>query len=272
MPSWGYCRNYGPAAVRQAIAKLPGLSQTYVESLDKVVDLILPAPLTPEAKEFEESQRAKENFRDDDAFEDALRLLNYSRVLVENVAEVAVQPVIDDENAALFIRKIIGSHDSGRARIITDDLHQLEIDLSAVALDEVLDFRRSGCGSEYRAYSRDVRLFVLELSQLSYAEQIAALAARRAEINDRIDELNRLTSRAFRRQLASLGFGLAGAAWTLVHGDPWGGLFAAGATAAGVSGCQYQPVGLLIPTLYVRKLNYEDENGMFRCHGSDGIA
>jgi len=91
--------------------------------------------------------------------------------------------------------------------------------LQAVALDEVLDFRRQH-GAEYRAYSRDVRRFVLELSLLSEVGKASALADRRAELDDRAEELRRVARSAFKRQAVSFGFGLAGAAWTLVHGDP----------------------------------------------------
>ena len=137
---------------------------------------------------------------------------------------------------------MLGSHDNGRAKLITDDLRHVGIDLQAVALDEVLDFRRQH-GAEYRAYSRDVRRFVLELSLLSEVGKASALADRRAELDDRAEELRRVARSAFKRQAVSFGFGLAGAAWTLVHGDPWGGIFAAGAAAGGLTRADPEPIG-----------------------------
>ena len=115
-----------------------------------------------------------------------------------------------------------------------DDLRHVGIDLTAVPLDEVLDFRRQ-YGSEYRAYSRDIRRFISELLPLSETDQGAAFMDRRAELDDRAAELRRIGRRAFRYQAISLGFGIAGAAWTLSHGDVWAAVFAAGSAAAGLS-------------------------------------
>jgi len=164
------------------------------------------------------------------------------KAVSRGVTEFAIQPVIDDEDAASYVAAVLGSHDNGRAKIITDDLRHVGIDLQAVALDEVLDFRRQH-GAEYRAYSRDVRRFVLELSLLSEVGKASALADRRAELDDRAEELRRVARSAFKRQAVSFGFGLAGAAWTLVHGDPWGGIFAAGAAAGGLTRADPEPIG-----------------------------
>src|SRR5207248_864355 len=60
----------------------------------------------------------------------------FSRLLRRYVTDVAIQPVIDDENAASFVAAAIGSHDAGRAKIVVGDLVQIGIDLSVVPLDE----------------------------------------------------------------------------------------------------------------------------------------
>jgi hypothetical protein len=154
--------------------------------------------------------------------------------LCENITDVAIQPVIDDEDAAAFVSAIINWHDAGRAKIVVGDLAQVGIDLSAVPLDEVLGFRAE-YGSEYRRYSSDVRRFALELSLMDEADQRSALMDRRAELDDRAEQLRRIGRTAFARQAISFGFGFAGAAWTLVHGDPWAGAFATGAALAGIT-------------------------------------
>jgi hypothetical protein len=158
-----------------------------------------------------------------------------SRLLVQNVNEVAIQPVIKDSNAGRFVASVIGSpaRDS-RPNIVLGDIARVGIDLSDVPLDEVIDFRRT-YGPEYRAYSKEVRDFVLSLSLMTENDRIAAIAARRADFDDRVARLQRIGRQSFKRQSISLGFGLAGAVWTLAHGDPWGAAFAAGATAAGFS-------------------------------------
>ena len=186
--------------------------------------------------------RAKQTFGDAPSQQRALTIASVSMFLVENINEVAIQPVIDDEDAAAFVAAIIGSHDNGRAKVMTGDLRHVGIDLQAVPLDEVLDFRRQH-GSEYRAYSQEVRQFVLELSLLSEVDQASAFEERRAELDERAEELRRVARSAFKRQSVGLGFGLAGAAWTIVHGDAWGGLFVAGAAAAGLSALTPGPIG-----------------------------
>jgi hypothetical protein len=157
-----------------------------------------------------------------------------SWLLRQNITDVAIQSVIDDEEAAAFVAAIIGSHDAGRAKIVVGDLAQVGVDLSTVPLDEVLGFRAE-YGNEYRRYSSDVRRFALELSLMGEADQRSALTERRAELDDRAERLRRTARAAFARQTLSFGFGFAGAAWTLVHGDPWGGVFAAGAALTGIT-------------------------------------
>ena len=125
---------------------------------------------------------------------------------------------------------------------MTGDLAYVGVDLDAIPLDEVLDFRHRH-GSDYRAYSRDVRQFMLELSLIPERDQSSALAERRAELRDRADELKRIGRSSFTRQAVSFGFGVAGAAWTLVHGDAWGAFFAGGAAAAGLSWPTPEPIG-----------------------------
>jgi hypothetical protein len=165
-----------------------------------------------------------------------------ARLLRKNVTDVAIEPVIDDEDAGGFVAALTGSHYAGRGKIVIGDLVQIGIDLSAVPLDEVLDFR-SKYGSEYRSYSNEVRKLVLELSLMDEADQPLALRERRAELEDRAEQLRKTGRAAFARQSITLGFGLAGAAWTLVHGDPWGASFAASAAAAGLSRQDPESIG-----------------------------
>ena len=166
----------------------------------------------------------------------------FSILLRRYVTDVAIQPVIDDENAASFVAAAIGSHDAGRAKIVVGDLVQIGIDLSAVPLDEVLDFR-SKYSSEYRRYSNDVRMFVLDLSLMNEADRHSALINRRAELVDRAEQLRKTGRTAFARQAISFGFGFAGAAWTLAHGDPWGAAFATAAASAGLTRQDPEPIG-----------------------------
>ena len=178
---------------------------------------------------------AKQRFGGDELSRaNTLAVAQVSMSLVQYVTDVAIQPVIDDENAAGYVAMILNTHSQSHAQIVNSDIRHVGIDLKAIPLDEVLDFRRQH-GSEYRAYSQDVRQFVLHISLLPEAERPSAISARHAELDDRAEELRRIGRSAFKRQVVSFGFGLAGAAWTLVHGDPYGALFATGATAAGLT-------------------------------------
>lgn len=158
-----------------------------------------------------------------------------SKLLSQNIKDVAVQPIIDDWNAAWFVASVIGSPvGESHPDVIVGDIARVGIDLTAVPLDEVVDFRRTH-GSEYRAYSKEVRDFVLSLSLMAENDRIAAITERRADLIDRAEQLREIGRRSFKRQSISVGIGFAGAAWTLAHADPWGAAFAAAATAAGIS-------------------------------------
>ena len=172
----------------------------------------------------------------------ALEAASASRLLSAVVTEIAIEPVIDNENAAAFVAALMGPLDGGRAKIVTGDIAQIGLDLSAVPLDEVLGFR-SQYGSEYRRYARDVRQYVLELSLMNEADRHSALMDRRAELDDRAEQLRKIGRTAFARQTIAFGFGLAGAAWTLVHGDPWGAAFATAAASAGLTRQDPEPIG-----------------------------
>ena len=145
---------------------------------------------------------------------------------------MANQPVTQDEDAASFVASVIGeAAEERRPTIVTGDLAVVGVDLSSVPLDEVLDFWRQ-YASEYRDYAKDVRQFILSSSLLSDDDQLASLADRRADIDERAEQLRGIGKRSFNRSTLALTFGIAGAAWTVAHGDPWGAAFAAGAAAA----------------------------------------
>lgn len=158
-----------------------------------------------------------------------------SRMLTQNVKDVNIQPLNYDRNAAKFVASVVGlSAGESRPDVVVGDMARVGLGLTAVPLDEVIDFRRT-YGSEYRAYSKEVREFVLSLSLMTENDRIAAIAARRADFDDRAARLRRIGRQSFKRQSIGLALGFTGAAWTLAHGDPWGAAFAAGATAAGIS-------------------------------------
>jgi hypothetical protein len=186
--------------------------------------------------------RVMRQYGSDPALLRALSVNVASRFLQKYITDVSIQPVIDDDDAASFVASAMGEGNASRAKIILSDLLYLDLDLSAVPLDEVLDFRRQ-YAVDYRSYSHDVRQFALELSLLSESDQSSALDDRHIELDYRAKQLRKIGRSEFAHRTLSMGFGFAGAAWTLAHGDAWAAVFAAGAVAAGISKAAPEPVG-----------------------------
>jgi hypothetical protein len=111
------------------------------------------------------------------------------------------------------------------------DLTAVGADLSAVPLDEILDYRKEN-GRHYRAYAKGLREFLTSQTDLPAAEQQRALDDRKQEILDQAADLRRLSRQAFGLRSAALLLSLAGAAWTIHNGDPIGALFAASTALA----------------------------------------
>lgn len=106
-------------------------------------------------------------------------------------------------------------------RVVVSDLQQVGFDLSAVPLDEVLDFRREH-GAAYRAYARDLREFVRSVSLSADGDRESAFADRREALADAAAELNRHARRAWRRPMAGFSLGVGGAAVAIATGNPVG--------------------------------------------------
>jgi hypothetical protein len=163
----------------------------------------------------------------------ALLAASRSFLLQQNITKAAIQPVIDDGNAAAYVAALIGQYPSIHAQVVLGDIANVGVNFESVPLDEVLDFRRMH-GAEFRAYAQGVRNFVLMLSLMPDQDRANELADRRDELQEAANQLNRLWRTPFVGKASALAFNLAGAAWTLAHGDPWASAFAAGATAAGL--------------------------------------
>jgi hypothetical protein len=103
--------------------------------------------------------------------------------------------------------------------VVEADLQQVTLDLSSIPLDEVLDFRRAH-GAAYRAYARDLRRFVREMSVLGPKGRDQAIADRRAELVDIADNLLQTSRKAWKRPTLALTLGIAGAAVSLASGNP----------------------------------------------------
>jgi hypothetical protein len=114
-------------------------------------------------------------------------------------------------------------------QVFSFDAEDVGVDLSAVGLDEILDFRAAH-GDAYRAYARGLRGTVAELAQAEGPEEREALLGERsAELRETAAGLA-ARSRKHWQLPAGLALGIGGAAWAVAGAD----LFGAAISAAGV--------------------------------------
>jgi hypothetical protein len=118
--------------------------------------------------------------------------------------------------------------------IVALDLETIGLNLAPVSLDEVLEFRKEH-GGEYKRYARDVREAIRELSSLPPDLRAEHLLDRREGIADRAFQLRRTAMRSWRRPLASISLGAAGAVWSAAHGDVISAALSLAAGAIGAS-------------------------------------
>jgi hypothetical protein len=140
-------------------------------------------------------------------------------------------PATDVPSVHLGLSQLLGMETMPTAANVVDlDLQVVGVDLASVPLTEILAFRDKHA-EEYRAYARDVRRFMREISALPEADRASAQTDRSAELADKALALQ-AASRAWWKRPAGVVMGLAGAAWTVATGDLVGGLLAGGAGVA----------------------------------------
>ena len=70
---------------------------------------------------------------------------------------------------------------------------------------------------------RDLRRFMIELAEVDEsADRETLLLERRQEISDLAHDLQRMTRRELRKNLAACSLGIAGGVWSFSTGDPIG--------------------------------------------------
>lgn len=102
-------------------------------------------------------------------------------------------------------------------RVVEFDLQAVAPNLSAVPLDEVLDFRNQ-YKEEHKRYMHGLRTYARQISLLPVDEQDRALADRQEELDQYAAEIKRLSRKEWRKA-ATIGLGLAGAAWQAASND-----------------------------------------------------
>lgn len=102
-------------------------------------------------------------------------------------------------------------------RVVSLDFEAVDVDLRGVPLDQILAFRKEH-GCDFRAYMRDVRETVLDLSLHGLAESERILRDRREAIDDTAAKVRKASRRLWRKG-GSLWCSLTGAAWNLATGN-----------------------------------------------------
>lgn len=116
---------------------------------------------------------------------------------------------------------------------LASDLQDVGINLTGVPLDEVLDYRARH-GVDYRAYRHALRQYATTLAAATPEDRERLAYERTEEIGDHAAAL-RAARRSFARPAAAFCLTVAGATWTLVSGDPVGGILAALSAASGLT-------------------------------------
>lgn len=99
------------------------------------------------------------------------------------------------------------------------DLATVTVDLETEPLEEVLQFREE-YGEEFRAYARQLRKFVRELSLLEPSQRAEVFHDRQQELDDLAIRLRR-TSRERWKKPAGFAMSAVGAVWSATTLDPW---------------------------------------------------
>ena len=109
--------------------------------------------------------------------------------------------------------------------VISFDLNTVSVDLGAVPIKDVLDFRKENIES-FKEYQRECKLFAFELSRMGEEERNLTFDLRQEKLNDLASALRKTSRKAWKKP-ASFALTIAGAAWTLRTGDIIGGAIAA---------------------------------------------
>ena len=109
--------------------------------------------------------------------------------------------------------------------IVSFDTENVGVDLGAVPMDEILDFRQQHY-RQHRDYILSVRQFARELSLMPPDEREAKFEQRQEELKTLSHDLIGIYRGSWKTRF-SFGIGLAGAAWAASQGDPIAGALTA---------------------------------------------
>ena len=168
---------------------------------------------------------------------------------------MSLAPVTDRDGTAKGLTSLLRADvaaSAGAGRVVEVDASFVAPDLSAVSLEELLDFRGQH-GEAYRAYARGLRAITRELQAASMDEQEQILRDRREELADRAHALN-ATSRLLVPAAGCVALGVTAGVAGFIEGSVASGILgalSAALSAAGLS--QPDPVDALSYMFSVRR-------------------
>lgn len=115
------------------------------------------------------------------------------------------------------------------ARILLADADQLNIDVGAVPIDELVGFRRNNA-SVLDRYRLSVAKFARDIQGLDPEDQRLAVIQRTAELADARHDIERV-GRDFWLTTGRVSLAIGGIAWTCFSGDPTGAILGVGELA-----------------------------------------
>jgi hypothetical protein len=112
-----------------------------------------------------------------------------------------------------------------KGHVVEFDLNMIGVDLDAVPLDEIFDFRRQH-HDEHKRYMRNLRQFVGELAMAEAEERPSLYEERATELREDAQNLVDRVRQAWTVPATAAGFsiGIAGAGWSMLGGDEVGSL------------------------------------------------
>ena len=158
---------------------------------------------------------------------------------------LTLSPATDQWRLVEALSEIIKNPDDSSPSIgdiVSFDMAMVGVDLGGVPIEEVLDFRQKHY-SQYRHYTLSVRKFARELSLMPVEERQLSFEQRQEELDEAARAL-RLLGRATWKKPASFGLRFAGAAWSLMSGDPIGAFLSVASALLGNKPAQEGEVGV----------------------------
>ena len=177
----------------------------------------------------------------------ALILVLLAQILKYKGADMglSLSPATDQRRLVKALSEIIKNPEDSSPSIgdiVLFDMAMIGVDLGAVPIEEVLDFRQQHY-SQYRNYSLAVRKFARELSLMPVEERQLSFEQRQEELDEAAQGLRQLGWTTWRKP-ASFAFSLAGAAWSSFSEVPLGALFSAASTLLGNQPAHENEVGV----------------------------